>query len=178
MSRKLQAVQIDQDTTIYVEAVGDVEVPPVIAEPEEQTRSGQKGWMDTPSEQIAQSFKAIETTIKTYTNHTLNAFRDVALADVEKVTLEFGVNLSGEGGIPYIATGTMGCNIKITVECAFPERKPKPTMHQAVPQHQPMHQAAHSAVPQSHANGSPQPIPRQPVPSQPLPNGTSRTANS
>ncbi|BAU43055.1 hypothetical protein O77CONTIG1_02877 [Leptolyngbya sp. O-77] len=44
------------------------------------------------------------------------------MADVKKVTLEFGVNVSGVGGVPYIATGTAGCNIKIVVECAFPER--------------------------------------------------------
>lgn len=123
MSKKLQAVQIDSETTIYVEATDDVEVPVIEEEPEEQTRGGQKGLLNSPSTQLAQSFKAIESTIKTYTKYTLNAFRDTALAEVEKVTLEFGVNVSGEGGVPYIATGTMGCNIKITVECAFPERK-------------------------------------------------------
>lgn len=67
------------------------------------------------------SFKTIEHTIKAYTSYTLNAFREMAVAEVKKVNLEFGVNISGVGGIPYIASGTAGCNIKITVECAFPE---------------------------------------------------------
>lgn len=150
MSRKLQPVQVDEDTVIYVEAMDNVEAPSVVEECEEQTRGGQKGWLDHPSTQMAQSFKAIESTIKVYTKYTLNAFRDAALAEVQKVTLEFGVNLSGEGGVPYIATGTVDCNVKITVECAFPQRKaqslpPQPAVHS-----QPL------------PNGLPQSLPRQP----------------
>jgi Trypsin-co-occurring domain 1 len=121
---KLQAVQIDEDTVIYVEAEDDVEVPAVAEEPEEQQRGGGKGWDDNNSvAQIARSFEQIQSTIKIYTQYTLNAFKDAALADVQKVTLEFGVNVGGEMGMPYIAKGTVGCNVKITVECAFPQRQ-------------------------------------------------------
>jgi hypothetical protein len=158
MTKRLQALQIDEDTVIYVETTDDVEVPAVVEEPEEQTRGGQKGWSRSPSEQMAQSFRAIESTIKVYTKHTLNAFRDAALADVQKVTLEFGVNVSGVGGVPYIATGTMGCNIKVTVECAFP-RKPSASAQPAVPQQQ------------SQPAGNPPPI-AQPMPRQPYPNAS------
>ncbi|WAL62484.1 CU044_2847 family protein [Thermocoleostomius sinensis] len=162
MSKKLQPVQIDEDTIIYIEANDDVEVSSVMVEGEEQTRGGQKGWMDKPAAQVAQNFQAIESTIRAYTKYTLNAFRDAALANVEKVTLEFGVNLSGEGGVPYIATGTVDCNLSITVECAFPERaKPaQPTAHAAV----------QSAVAQRPPTPQGQPMPRQPHP-QELPNG-------
>jgi hypothetical protein len=121
---KLQAIQIDADTIIYIEAAEDLAVPNVgTGEIEgEVRRGGQKGGAFNPADQIAQSFKAIESTIKIYTKYTLNAFRDASLAEVKKVSLEFGVNVSGMGGVPYIATGTAGCNIKITVECAFPDR--------------------------------------------------------
>ncbi len=121
---KLQAIQIDADTIIYIEAAEDLAIPAVATgEIEgEVRRGGQKGGVFNPAEQMAQSFKAIESTIKTYTKYTLNAFRDASLAEVKKVSLEFGVNVSGMGGVPYIASGTAGCNIKITVECAFPDR--------------------------------------------------------
>lgn len=122
---KLQAIQIDADTIIYIEAAEDLAVPNVVGTGEidgEVRRGGQKGGVFNPADQMAQSFKAIESTIKTYTKYTLNAFRDASLAEVKKVSLEFGVNVSGMGGVPYIATGTAGCNIKITVECAFPDR--------------------------------------------------------
>jgi hypothetical protein len=121
---KLQAIQVDADTIIYVEATEDLFAPEVATgELEgEVRRGGQKGGGFNPTQQMAQSFQAIESTIKTYTKYTLNAFRDASLAEVKKVSLEFGVNVSGVGGVPYIATGTAGCNIKVTVECAFAER--------------------------------------------------------
>ena len=131
---KLQAIQIDADTIIYIEAAEDLAVPEVStgAIEGEVRRGGQKGGAFSPGDQMAQSFKAIESTIKTYTKYTLNAFRDASLTEVKKVSLEFGVNVSGMGGVPYIATGTAGCNIKVTVECAFPDR-PAPQFGSALP---------------------------------------------
>lgn len=142
---KLQAIQIDDNTVIYLEATEETLAPATTANGQdsgEVQRSGAKGWGGRPADMpIAQSFQAIETTIKTYTKYTLNAFKDAALAEVQKVTLEFGVNVSGMGGVPYIAAGTVGCNIKVTVECAFPERRlpqvPPQRPPQAVPQRPP-----------------------------------------
>ena len=68
-----------------------------------------------------QRFKSIEDTIRAYTTHTLSAFRDIAAASVEKVTLEFGIKAGGEAGIPYVTKGTAESNLKITVECSFPK---------------------------------------------------------
>jgi hypothetical protein len=163
---KLQAIQIDEDTIIYVEATDAVAVPVVASESEEVGRTGQKGLgSPQPQAQIAKSFQAIEGTIKTYTKHTLNAFKDAALADVEKVTIEFGMNVSGGAGVPYIAAGTVGCNIKVTVECNFAQRNALRQAQQAqqtVPvsarAHSGAQPAAHSAHPAGHlpqTNGRP-----------------------
>ncbi|MBD2055379.1 hypothetical protein H6F88_04965 [Oculatella sp. FACHB-28] len=124
MSR-LQAIQVDENTVIYVEATEEVETPITVPQETEGEvrRGGAKGAFSKPPEQMARSFQAIEGTIRTYTSHTLKAFKELAIAEVKKVTLEFGVNVTGVGGVPYIASGTAGCNIKITVECAFPEPK-------------------------------------------------------
>lgn len=168
MSKTLQPVQIDENTVIYIEATEDVAVPTEVVtdrgEAEEVQRGGQKGMGDLSRQagnqaamQAAKSFEQIQTTIQTYTKYTLNAFRDAALADVKKVTLEFGVNVSGVGGVPYIATGTVGCNIKVTVECAFPEKQaalpPPIAPHHAVPQH-------------STQSARPEGLPRQPQPAR------------
>jgi hypothetical protein len=67
----------------------------------------------------AQSFKAIEGTIRTYTTYTMNAFKDLATANVESVTLEFGLKVGGEAGVPYVTKGTAESNLKITVHCSF-----------------------------------------------------------
>jgi hypothetical protein len=133
---KLQPIQLEDGSILYVETTDDIQAIEgstnggeygngYPAEPSEAVSRTSKGWSrGNLNTQMVQSFQAIESTIKTYTQHTLNAFRGAAMADVKKVTLEFGVNVSGIAGVPYIATGTAGCNIKIVVECAFPERTP------------------------------------------------------
>ena len=177
MSKKLQAVQVDENTIIYVEATDDIEVSEYTQKPKDEIetevqRGGSKGWDDLNCQatmQMTRSFEQIQTTIRSYTQYTLNAFRDAALADVKNVTLEFGVNVSGVGGVPYIATGTVGCNIKVTVECAFPERQVS-----TPPQQQAMQPARTQRLPQTHTsqtNGHPQPMPR-------IPQGMTPSSNS
>ncbi|NJL23326.1 MAG: hypothetical protein HC895_24935 [Leptolyngbyaceae cyanobacterium SM1_3_5] len=127
MSR-LQPIQIDEHTVIYIETNESIDAPVLTpangnsaGETGEVQRGGAKGGVMTRSTQQAmQNFQAIESTIRLYTMYTLSAFRKMAVAEVKTVTLEFGVNVAGVAGVPYIATGTAGCNIKVTVECAFP----------------------------------------------------------
>lgn len=121
--RQLQPIQIDEHTIIYVEPDEDVAAPSVDEYSEGASRTT-KG-IGNVLKKVPQGFELVEHTIKTYTQHTLNAFKDASLANVRKVTLEFGVNVSGVGGVPYIATGTAGCNIKVVVECDFPSADPK-----------------------------------------------------
>ena len=123
---KLTPIKLDDGTVIYIEATEDVEVPEAVAPDEEKelTRGDlgkeSKGVRET-TQQIVTSFQALEGTIRAYTNHTLNAFRKVANANVNKVTLEFGLKVGGEAGVPYITKGTAESNLKITVECSFPD---------------------------------------------------------
>lgn len=143
---QLIPVQLDDGTLIYIEAIENTmpvhtETVQVETEdePEEQQRSGGKGFVqdtlktirqgstiNSAETQALQNFKAVQGTIRAYTTYTLNAFRNMAAAEVQKVSLEFGVNVSGVSGVPYIATGTVGCNLKINVECTFPPRPPVP----------------------------------------------------
>jgi hypothetical protein len=76
-------------------------------------------WGTANQAHAAQSFKAIEGTIRTYTSYTMNAFKDMSTANVERVTLEFGLKVGGEAGVPYVTRGTAESNLKITVECSF-----------------------------------------------------------
>ena len=61
----------------------------------------------------------IEETIRTYTIISLNAFKKRAIPDVDKVTLEFGLEVGGEAGVPYVTKGTARSNLKVTVECSL-----------------------------------------------------------
>ena len=119
---KLIPIQFDENTIIYIEATEDVDVPSVPTETG-GARQGSKGAVsDSVKKQSMESFAAIQSTIYTYTALTLNAFKKVAIANVNKVTLEFGSEIGGEAGVPYVTKGTAKSNLKITVECSFPDK--------------------------------------------------------
>lgn len=121
---QLTPVKLEDGTTIYIEATDDVNMLGTEktvyrdGSHEEETLVS-RGGLET----AVQQFNAIEGTIRSYTTYTLNAFKELAVANVEKVTLEFGIKVGGEAGIPYVTKGTAESNLKITVECSFPEKK-------------------------------------------------------
>ncbi|NJM72410.1 MAG: hypothetical protein HC862_20820 [Scytonema sp. RU_4_4] len=122
---KLTPIQLDDNTIIYIEATDDVNVPLVIAEEpteEEEEALTDKGMSpEAVRKQMVQNFQIIHTTIRAYTVCSLNAFKQLPIPGVNKVTLEFGIELGGEAGIPYVTKGTAKSNLKITVECSFPK---------------------------------------------------------
>ncbi|MGF1538519.1 MAG: CU044_2847 family protein [Elainellaceae cyanobacterium] len=113
----LTPLTLDDHTVIYIEATGNIDDLPEV--PDEDTPRGgrvSKG----AAEQVMKSFEAMQSTMRSYTTYTLEAFKQVAGANIDKVTLEFGVKVAGEAGVPYVTKGTADANIKITVECSFP----------------------------------------------------------
>jgi hypothetical protein len=127
---QLVPIVLEDGTEIYMEATEDVVTP----EPYSHTDPDHAGAVETTrtakgidwgrtnqvaQKHAAQSFKAIEGTIRTYTTYTMNAFKDLATANVESVTLEFGLKVGGEAGVPYVTKGTAESNLKITVHCSF-----------------------------------------------------------
>lgn len=136
---QLTPIQLEDGTTIYIEATENVNVP--VTEPSipdessEGEQPKEKGALDninrslrerleqqtdSITQEATQSFQALENTIKAYTTFTLNALKQVAIANIEEVTLEFGVEVGGEAGVPYVTKGTAKSNLKITVKCSFP----------------------------------------------------------
>jgi hypothetical protein len=123
---KLTPIILEDNTVIYIETTENVEAPPVKpeepAEEEEETTTDYNLNPAQLQQQLAQNFQDIQKTIRAYTLYTLNAFKKVAIANVDKVTLEFGIEVGGEAGVPYVTKGTAKSNLKITVECSFPEQ--------------------------------------------------------
>lgn len=70
---------------------------------------------------IVRSSQIMQDTIRAYTSYTLNGFKQMAGASVDKVTLEFGVKVAGEAGVPYVTKRTADANLKVTMECSFPK---------------------------------------------------------
>ena len=63
--------------------------------------------------------------IRAYTAYALSAFKDFGAAEIEEVTLKFGLKMGGKAGIPYITEGSAESNLEIEVKCKFPgQQKP------------------------------------------------------
>ena len=129
---QLTPIQLDDDTIIYVETTEDLEIPTVSTEipVEEEEEEGLTDKGMSPEklrQQIIQHAQIIESTIRAYTIIGLNAFKKRAIPNVDKVTLEFGIELGGEAGIPYVTKGTAKSNLKVTVECSFPKQPEQKT---------------------------------------------------
>ena len=139
---QLTPIQLEDGTTIYIEATENVSVPAAeqfeldTDESSDEQTAKEKGVVDTINrslrdrlkqqtdsieKQATQSFQALESTIQAYTTFTLNALKKVAIANIDEVTLEFGIELGGEAGVPYVTKGTAKSNLKITVKCSFPQ---------------------------------------------------------
>ena len=83
-----------------------------------------RGGGPAPAETLKQSFRQVQTLVRGYTAYTVSAFRNMAAANVSEISLEFGVSVSAQTGLPYIASGTADCNVKIAVKCEFPKAQP------------------------------------------------------
>ena len=124
---QLTPIKLDDDTIIYIESTENVDIPPTSSE-ESIDENEEEGLDDkgiSPEKlrkQLIQHAQTIESTIRAYTIISLNAFKKRAIPDVNKVTLEFGLELGGEAGVPYVTKGTAKSNLKVTVECLLPKQ--------------------------------------------------------
>lgn len=126
---QLTPIKLDDDTIIYIESTEDIDIPPISSETstdeEEEEGLDDKGNISPEKlrKQLVQHAQIIESTIRAYTIIGLNAFKKRAIPNVDKVTLEFGIELGGEAGIPYVTKGTAKSNLKVTVECSLPKQE-------------------------------------------------------
>lgn len=96
----------------------DIEMNSVIIAPEEDDGIDEQGVLPIDvSEQLDQA----QQMIKDFAEYTLNSFKNFAAAEVDEITLKFGIKLGGEAGIPYITKGTAESNIEISIKCKFPQ---------------------------------------------------------
>ena len=76
------------------------------------------GFLEDIAERTEKFKETMVSTIWGYSSIVVNAVKE-GMADLmtpESVTLEFGLQLGGEAGVPFIAKGTAQANVKVTVE--------------------------------------------------------------
>ncbi|MEE3715904.1 CU044_2847 family protein [Tumidithrix elongata RA019] len=64
----------------------------------------------------------VHETIRLYTRYAIGAFKNLGDAQVEEVTLKFGLKISGEAGIPVLTKASAESNFEIQVKCKFPPK--------------------------------------------------------
>ena len=121
----LTPLLIDDSTIIYIEASEDVDVPSPLSN-ELGLTTYRDSDTSTNAKKIRENFDRLKSTLTHYTLSTIDAFKkanNTDIANIDKVTLKFGIKLAGEAGIPYITKGTAESNLEITVECSFPKKE-------------------------------------------------------
>ena len=81
------------------------------------------GFVEDIAERTEKLKKMMASTILGYSSIVLNAVKEANLLSPESVTLEFGVQLGGEAGVPFITKGTVQANVKVTVVWKVNEKK-------------------------------------------------------
>ncbi len=118
---EVQRLLIEEDGETY-EIYVEAKTSPTISKPSpvsEGKRPGEKG----AKEDVLVKMQQARKMIRGYTAYALSAFKDFAAAEIEEVTLKFGMKLGGKAGIPYITEGTAESNLEIEVKCTFPKKE-------------------------------------------------------
>ena len=71
-------------------------------------------------EDTIKNLQDVHETIRFYTKYAIGAFKNLGDAQVEEVTLKFGLKIGGEAGIPILTKASAESNFEISVKCKFP----------------------------------------------------------
>ena len=128
---KLTPIQLDDGSLIYIEASANAEGDTLPLSPDELEEEPTRGFPNMASsvsnpQPSPHNVHSIQKTIRAHTLYTLNAFKNLGLAEVSEITLSFGLSIDVQTGVPYIANGRASCTTEITVRCTFPPQDSKP----------------------------------------------------
>lgn len=112
---KLIELDLGEGRTVLVEADDEVSVP--------RSAVGAMGYQRTGRDRAQRPDLArVQETLRGFVDGTVSALQEVS-ADVERVTLEFGVSLGGEAGVPFVTKGGTQGALKVTVQCNLARRQ-------------------------------------------------------
>jgi len=63
----------------------------------------------------------VQQMLRGFANGAVEALKDVD-AEVDRVTLEFGVSLGGDAGVPYVVKRKDEAMLKVTIDCHLARR--------------------------------------------------------
>ncbi|WP_058553386.1 CU044_2847 family protein [Thiohalocapsa sp. ML1] len=111
---KLIELDLGDGRTVLVEIDDEVSVPRSAIGAPGYARSGREGAWRADLGQVQQ-------TLRGFVDGAVAALQETN-AEIELVTLAFGVSLGGEAGVPFITRGDAAGTLKITVQCNLSRR--------------------------------------------------------
>ena len=98
--------------TMYYEAAEPIEVPEA---PANDTDDEYESMGVT--DEVKAKLKDIHGTLQAYTYYAIGAFSKVAFAEVEEITLKFGIKIAGSTGMPILTQGSAEGSFQVEVKC-------------------------------------------------------------
>jgi Trypsin-co-occurring domain 1 len=117
----IERLVFEEDGEIYTILFESKETPsvPEVVTPEVDEDKESYGWREEAFVKIEE----VHHQIRAYTKYAIGAFKNLGAAEVEEVTLKFGLKIGGKTGIPFVTEGSAESNFEIEVKCKFPENK-------------------------------------------------------
>ncbi|MEM9215257.1 MAG: CU044_2847 family protein [Cyanobacteria bacterium P01_F01_bin.150] len=69
------------------------------------------------TDDVKAKLKDIHSILQAYTYYATGAFRNLAFAEVEELTIKFGIKISGTTGLPILTQGSAEGSFEIEVKC-------------------------------------------------------------
>lgn len=106
MSMKLTTIQATDGSEIYIQYDED-----------EGDELRAVGYIDDIAERTKKFKETMVSTVRSYSEALLDAVQQ-GMTDIapDKVALEFGLQLGGEAGVPFVTKGTAQANFKVAIE--------------------------------------------------------------
>lgn len=101
---------------IYVESKNSAKIPASI-EPLKREDSEYESY--GPKEDMIVHINKVHGIIRAYARYAIGAFKNLGGAEVEEITLKFGLKIGGKTGIPILTEGSAESNFEIQVKCKF-----------------------------------------------------------
>lgn len=117
---EIQNLHFEEDGQIYeIQIESNTPMDEETSQPSQPTLSKRRS-MGIKEDTVVKLREARQL-IRFYTKYALGAFKDFSAAEIEEVTLSFGIKMGGKTGIPYITQGSVESNLSVQVKCKFPK---------------------------------------------------------
>ena len=111
---KLVELDLGDGQSVLVEADEQVSIP--------RSAVGEMAYQRGPRDTQARvSVGRVQQMMRRFADGAVAALRDID-ADVDRVTLEFGVSLGGDAGVPFVTKGKGESMLTVTIECNLARR--------------------------------------------------------